>query len=202
MISMANEKGKPTDKQIAALRKFRISESEIQAMSFSQASSRLDELIGQARARKQGQQGGAGSGNSNGSSAGAGSGAEPNAPEEDRATTSRGSPAPGRVHAPVVLPISDGDAIGQQQQQQQQQQERQQHEHHPPSHNLPGGSEEQTYDVDQEMLESKGFIEQHFMGDYARSELVAEHARQKFAIFMAKMIQKNKQSNMERISKD
>jgi hypothetical protein len=197
MISMANEKGKPTDKQIAALRRFRISESEIQAMSFSQASSRLDELIGQARARKQGQQVGAGSDNSNVSSAGAGGGAEPKTPEEDRVTTSRGSPAPGRVHAPA-LPISpDEDTIGQQQQQ-----ERQQHEHHPPPHNPPGGSEEGTYDVDQEMLESKGFIEQHFMGDYARSELVAEHARQKFAIFMAKMIQKNKQSNMERISKD
>jgi hypothetical protein len=200
MISMANEKGKPTDKQIAALRKFRISESEIQAMSFSQASSRLDELIGQARARKQGQQRGAGGG-SNGSSAGAGGAAEVNAPEEDAMTTSRGSSAPGQVHAPA-LPISDEDAIAQQGQQRQQQQ--QQHEQHPPPprHPLPVGSEEETYDVDQEMLESKGFIEQHFMGDYARSELVAEHARQKFAIFMAKMIQKNKQSNMERISKD
>jgi hypothetical protein len=195
MISMANEKGKPTDKQIAALRRFRISESEIQAMSFSQASSRLDELIGQARARKQGQQGGAGSGSSNGGNAGAGGGTEPNAPEEYRVTTSRGSPAPGRVYPPVVLPISDEDATGQQQ-------EQQRHEHHHSPHNPPGGSEEETYDVDQEMLESKGFIEQHFMGDYARSELVAEHARQKFAIFMAKMIQKNKQSNMERISKD
>jgi hypothetical protein len=141
---MVNEKGKPTDKQIAALRKFRVSESEILEMSFSQASARLDELIGQARARKQ-----------NGNAT----------PFANIARDSSASSPEDKTRGQSA-PQFDED-----------------------------------YDIGQEMLESKAFIEQHFGEDYMRGELVAEHARQKFAVFMAKTIQKNKQANMERINK-
>jgi hypothetical protein len=142
MMSMVNEKGRPTEKQIAALRKFRVSEPEIQGMTFSQASARLDELIGQARARRQ-----------------------------------KGSVTPSR-NVTSEGGLAGADSVG----------------------NLAPKFDE-AYDIDQEMLESKAFVEQHFGENYMRGELVAEHARQKFAVFMAKAIQKNKQSNMERINK-
>ena len=141
---MVNDKGKPTDKQIAALRKFRISESEIQGMSFSQASAHLDELIGQARARKQ-------KGNAN--------------PYENTTSKDSASFPEGNTRGQLAPQFDD------------------------------------DYDIDREILESKAFIEQHFGEDYMRGELVAERARQKFAVFMAKVIQKNKQFNMERINK-
>jgi hypothetical protein len=218
MISMVNEKGRPTDKQKAALRRFRISESEIEAMSFAQASSRLDELIGQARARKQGQQAGSAGGatsrsNSNGdsgSNSNSGSRSAASTATNDGLTMATTSMARASVPHPAAssslpplfssssstrLPSTSvvvGGTPG----------EHKSYHDNLDSHSQHSVQEGEAYDVDQEMLDSKGFIEQHFSVDYAKGELVAEHSRQKFAIFMAKMIQKNKQSNMERINKD
>ena len=60
--------------------------------------------------------------------------------------------------------------------------------------------ETQEYDIDAEFLASKAFIEANFgTADYSIGDMIAEHARQKFALYMSRLIQKNKQDNMRSI---
>jgi hypothetical protein len=57
------------------------------------------------------------------------------------------------------------------------------------------------YDINNEFVESKEFIERNFGEEYQKAGLVEEHSRQKFAMWMSQQIQKNKRENMERISR-
>lgn len=60
--------------------------------------------------------------------------------------------------------------------------------------------EAQPYNIDAEFLASKAFIEANFgTADYSIGDIIAEHARQKFALYMSRIIQKNKQDNIRSI---
>lgn len=136
-----------TEKQRNALRKWRVTEDEINKLDFAGASAKLSELISRKESRKA-----------------KAKEDSPNAPEPVSDRLHKEPPNSSGANASPLQVESGSGAI----------------------HTEPA-----TYDVDGEMLKSKEWVEENIGNtDYFIGFIIAEHARQKFALWQGRQIQK------------